>query len=279
LTNAPAQEAVLRQLDGFLDSDTVSPIKPLPQVEEVLDSLFSAADRQFLRSAISRQEGAFLCALASRPDVKATIEVGCANGISGLYICSGIFHKANPGHTAIDPFQSSEFQGRGVANIRRAGFDFFRLIEEPSETALPALVSCGARYDMALIDGLHTADQAMVDFYFLDRLLRVGGILVFDDVQSSAVNKVVRYTATYPNYKLIGTCARRGIQRRMINLLKQILSLGLWPVRKASETLCREFFDISLIHPEVLWSIDFCTMAAFEKTAEYQRDTEWYRGI
>jgi len=156
------------------------------QVDLVIEALFSAATHKFLRSAISREEGLFLQALASRPGVQTTIEVGCANGVSALYLCSGISSKENASHTAIDPFQSSEYQGRGIENVRRAGFDFFHLIEQPSEIALPTLLSNGARYDMALIDGLHTADQTLLDFYFLDRMIQVGGIIVFDDVNSPA---------------------------------------------------------------------------------------------
>ena len=58
-----------------------------------IDRLFANADRSFLRSAISQEEGTFLEALASRPEVRNTIEVGCANGISSIYICSGIQGK------------------------------------------------------------------------------------------------------------------------------------------------------------------------------------------
>ena len=99
-------------------------------------------------------------------------------------------------------------------------------------------------------------------------------------MNSSAVNKIVRYAATYPNYRVIATKGPRGIQRRMINCLKAVFSVGLWPARKLlGEEVCREFFDISLVHPEVLWTIDFCTMVAFQKTGEYERDTDWYKGI
>jgi predicted O-methyltransferase YrrM len=249
------------------------------EIDRVVEGLFSNADQDFLSSAISREEGRFLRELASRTDVRTTIEVGCANGISGMYICSGIAGKDAPSHTAIDPFQNSEFQGRGVNNIRRAGIEFFRLIEKPSEIALPELLSNGARFDLALIDGLHTADQTMVDFYYLDRLLRVGGILVFDDVNFPPVNKVARYVSTYPNYQLIATAGRRGGPRRIINLTKQMLGILLSPARRLFPGLFREFFDISLAYPEKLWNIDFHTMAAFQKTGEYWRDTNWYRGL
>lgn len=251
----------------------------LAQIDDVIDEAFSTGDRAFRSSAITREEGLFLRRLASGQQVKRTIEIGCANGISALYLCSGLLGKQGAAHTAIDPFQQTGFQGRGVENVRRAGIDFFGLIERPSEIALPALLQDGARYDLAFIDGLHTADQTMIDFYFLDRMLRVGGILVFDDVNSRAVNKVARYVSTYPNYRLVGTAGERGKQRQTINAVKAALSIAFWPVRKMSEKLFLEVFDVSLLDPKLLWSLDFHSMAAFEKTGECDRDTNWYRGI
>jgi len=251
-----------------------------PGISTIIDQLFQKADSRLLRSAISRQEGQFLEQLASRPDIRNTIEIGCANAISSLYICSGISAKDNPSHTAIDPFQTNHYRGRGIANVESAGFTFFHVIEQGSETALPGLLSKGKFYDLALIDGLHTADQTLVDFYYIDRLLKPGGVVVIDDVNATAVNKIVHYVSTYPNYRLIGTCGPRGVKRRILNIAKRILATALWPVRKAfGEALLREFFDISVVKPAHLWTIDFCTMAAFEKIAECARDTDWYEGI
>jgi predicted O-methyltransferase YrrM len=251
-----------------------------PQISDIIDQLFSTADRAFLRSVISREEGGFLAQLASRPNVRSTVEVGCGNGISSIYICSGIDGKPGAHHTAIDPFQSSHFAGRGVANVHRAGFSFFDVIEQPSEIALPGLLTGGRTFDMALIDGLHTADQTLLDFYYLDRMLAPGGVVAIDDVANRSVNKIVHYISTYPNYRLVGTSGGRGIRRRVINILKAGLATGLWPLRKlVGDETVREFWDNSVLQPEHLWTIDFCTMLAFEKTGECERDTDWYRGM
>ena len=101
-------------------------------------------------------------------------------------------------------FRAAAFRARGDQCVARAGFRFFELIEQPSEIVLPALLSAGKSYDMALIDGLHTADQTLLDFYYLDRMLRSGGILVIDDVAARAVNKPIRSTD-----RLLATSGRR----------------------------------------------------------------------
>lgn len=252
----------------------------LSQATATIDQLYANADHAFLISAITKREGEFLKALASRPDVHNTIEVGCANAISSIYICSGLAGKQDVHHIAIDPCQTSRFQGRGVANVRRAGFDFFEVIEAGSEEALPRLMAEGRTFDLGLIDGLHTADQTMVDFYYMDRIIRPGGIIVIDDVDMPAVNKITRYAATYGNYKLIGTSGKRYIRRKLVNISKQMLATALWPIRKlVGDVMMREFWDISLLHPEHIWTIDNCTMVAFEKSSEQTRDTVWYEGL
>lgn len=249
------------------------------QADAVIDSLFAGASQDFLQSAISRDESIFLRNLAAGPRIRRTVEVGCANGVSTISICAGLSGKQNVSHTAIDPFQITEYKSRGIENARRAGFDFVRLIDQPSGIALPALAMKGERFDLALIDGLHTADQTLIDFYYVDMMLQPGGIVVIDDVHSPAVSKIVHYIATYPNYRLIGTSGPRGTRRRIINIVKQLIAIPLWPAQKVfGEALCREFFDVSVLDPK-LWTIDSTTMSAFEKTGEFFRDTNWFRGL
>ena len=249
-------------------------------MDSIIADLFAKGDRLFQTSVVSREEGGFLRNLASSADISKTVEIGFANGISSLYLCSGIAAKANPSHTAIDPAQYSLFQGKGIANLKRAGFEFLRFLEAPSEVALPQLMQEGAVFDMALIDGWHTADQTMLDFYYVDRLVRPGGIVVIDDMTMPAVNKVVHYIARIPNYQLIGTSGRRGFRRRVINSVKAVASVPCWPLKKIfGETLMREFVDDGILHPSTLWTLDFCSMAAFRKTGEFERGTMWYEGM
>ena len=64
----------------------------------------------------------------------------------------------------------------------RTGFDFIIFKEELSEIALPSLLKeKEGRFDLIFIDGLHSYDQVMLDFYYANRLIRIGGFIVFDD--------------------------------------------------------------------------------------------------
>ena len=156
-----------------------------------------------LHSNILAEGGARISEFIRRHEISRTLEVGCAFGISSLYICEATSKQVSPHHIAIDPNQSTEWHNIGVRNLREAGFKFWELIEEPSEFALPDLLRRGVKVQLALIDGWHTFDKVMVDFFYIDRLLEDGGIVVFDDVNLAPVNRAVRYVSNYPNYRFL----------------------------------------------------------------------------
>jgi hypothetical protein len=45
----------------------------------------------------------------------------------------------------------------------------------------------------------------MVEFYYLNRMLRPNGVIVFHDADRRSVNRVVRHALTYPAYRVYGT--------------------------------------------------------------------------
>ncbi len=157
-----------------------------------------------LHSNIDRKECEFLKKILNEFKPINAIEIGCAYGISSLVICSMLENYNNSHHTIIDPHQSTQWNNIGVINLKRAGIDFFDLIELPSEIALPDLLSRGKSYDFGLIDGFHTFDHTLVDFFYLNRLIRVGGVIVIDDISWPSVNKFIRYILNnYPCYQPI----------------------------------------------------------------------------
>ena len=79
------------------------------------------------------------------------------------------------------------------------------MIEEGSEFALPKLLAEGRKFDFALIDSWHTFDHALLEFYFINRMLDLGGVVVFDDAQFPAVRRVIKYVSNYPAYRIVET--------------------------------------------------------------------------
>src|SRR6188474_3142436 len=113
------------------------------KAEELLKEIFEKklvydieGNKYNLDSNIDESEGEFLRTIIRNYKPRRTIEVGCAHGISSLYICSELEKIKKSHHTIIDAFQSSDFKNVGVSNLKKAGIDFFELIEVLSEIAL-----------------------------------------------------------------------------------------------------------------------------------------------
>src|SRR4051794_23462416 len=134
----------------------------------------------------------------------STLETGMAYGLSTLAICAVHEQRGEGSHVAIDPHQSRDWHGIGVLNLERAGLTArARVIEARSDEALPRLRDEGLRIDFALIDGLHLFDATLVDFFHADRMLDVGGVVVFHDTWMPAVAQAVAYVRANRAYEAI----------------------------------------------------------------------------
>ena len=185
-------------------------------VNSVLEELFtsgrvtsSAGEQRELDSNVDPTFGKVLYDLvAYDSEINRTLEVGMAYGISSLYIAQALLDsgREHVHHVAVDPFQSSQWASIGVTNLLSAGLsnkERFTLVEKESFRALPALVDEGRVVDMILLDGMHTFDYTLVDFFYADLLLRDGGILVLDDLQMPSVQRVKNYIETNRAYELV----------------------------------------------------------------------------
>ena len=126
---------------------------------------------------------------------KHTLEVGFAYGTSALAFAEHHQEMGNTGivHTILDPNQKGTGEGHwesiGIANLKRVGFGKqYKLIEESSATALPALLKKKKVWlDVALIDGWHLFDYTLLDIFYCLAMVRVGGVVIVDDKRMKAV--------------------------------------------------------------------------------------------
>jgi predicted O-methyltransferase YrrM len=155
-------------------------------------------------TSVPYETGALLYDVVFREGLDSTLEVGMAYGLSTLFICQAHRDKGSGRHTAIDPQQGSRFRAIGLANVRKAGLDgHLSFHEAPSFEVLPVLCRAGEVFDFAFIDGQHLFDYVLVDFFYIDKLLRVGGYVVFDDLWLPQVRKVVSFVLRNRGYQLI----------------------------------------------------------------------------
>lgn len=227
-----------------------------------------------LTSNIDINEGKFIWDLLNQNKFKSTIEIGCAEGVSSLFICDAI--KFNSGHhTIIDPNQSTQWGNAGIKALKKFGYINFDLLEQPSEFALPRLIEQMKKYDFGLIDGWHTFDQTIVDFFYLSRLVVKGGIIAIDDVSIPGVRRAVQFINNLPNFKFIG-----GINPLKISLKKEILEKGKsvmnFVTRPLGQRIQKEFLNFNVYDRPASKRLNF-SMIAFKKMGEDQRPWNWHR--
>ena len=190
-----------------------------------------------------------------------------------VHLCC--FGEKNSLHTIIDPFQQEQWKNIGITNLKRCNLTFYRFIKELSEIALPELLKNNEEFDFAFIDGWHTFDQALLDFFYINRMLKIGGTVVFDDTDLPSINRVVRYVTNYPNYVFIGNIGRNiTIKRKIFNIVKTPLTL----ISKAipeHKNLKHEIFSHTIIDSDRKLKLQ-SSMIAFKKIAEDKRAWDWY---
>src|ERR1700738_611928 len=111
---------------------------------------------------IAQEEGEFLQEIIRRQRPQVSVEVGCAYGISSLYICEALREVNAAKHIIIDPWQHASWQDIGIANLKRAGYaDIIDFHEVPSYQYLSRLTEEHVKIDFAFIDGNHVFDYVL----------------------------------------------------------------------------------------------------------------------
>lgn len=165
-----------------------------------------------LQSNVLADEAEFLARVVRAQKPVTTLEVGLAMGCSALAICDALGDTPGARHIVMDPRQNARplWGGIGLFNLERAGFTpRVEFMELPSHRALARLEDQGRRVQFAFIDGFHTFDHALVDFFLIDRLLEPGGLVAFDDADWPSVRRVVRFVATNRAYTVHAAMAPR----------------------------------------------------------------------
>ena len=132
---------------------------------------------------------------------KLVVEIGMAEGISTVVILSALDRVGEGTLISIDPYQSTNWRGIGLETVRRRGLqDRHRVIESFDYLALPQLLADGLRLDFAFIDGWHTFDYTLLDFFYIDKMMNLNGVVGFNDCGYPAVTKVLGYVMTHRAY-------------------------------------------------------------------------------
>ena len=216
-------------------------------------------------SETSKGQCEYLQELIRTKGFSQSLEIGFAYGTSTLAIVEEIA-KRNGRHTVIDKFQLEGWGGNGLDLVKQAGYaDNLEFIGKFCYSSLPELMTAGRRFDFAYIDSTKQLDWLLVDFFYIDKMMETGGIIVFDDATFPGIRKLLRYVSQFPNYRVH---SQYPANEPTAGLRKAAGNLRALPGGK------------KLLRPEIVVS-DYemglnGDCIALEKTGEDKRNWDWH---
>ncbi len=170
-------------------------------------------------SETSREQCEFIQGIINKYSLSSTIEIGFAYGLSALAIMEAVSGKGIR-HVVIDKFEISDWKGYGLALVEKAGYlSQLEFHEDYCYNVLPSLLKDGRKFDFAYIDSTKQFDWLLVNFFYLDKMLSIGGIIVFDDTDFPGIRKLLRLIAGYPSYRIIAKYPERLAKSRKQKLM------------------------------------------------------------
>jgi predicted O-methyltransferase YrrM len=140
---------------------------------------------------------------------------------TGSGLSTLVFLSLDPGAViSISPAPELHDRIRAEAVRREIALGPVRFVDDRSETALPLLALVEqVELDAALIDGNHGWPAVFVDFCYLNRMLRPGGLMFIDDVQIYAVAQLVCLLREQtPHYEFVSIDSKMATFRKGLNL-------------------------------------------------------------
>jgi predicted O-methyltransferase YrrM len=160
-------------------------------------------------SFVSRESCQLLYELVERSGARQGVEIGMAFAVSTVCLADALRGVAGAEARLIsfDPTQrhADSWNSAGLWQLERAGLlGVVELRDETSQRGLPKLVDSGFRCQIGFIDGWHTFDHTLIDFFYIDQMLDIGGHIVFDDTLYPAIQRVVQFVLANRNYEVAG---------------------------------------------------------------------------
>jgi predicted O-methyltransferase YrrM len=160
--------------------------------------------------AVPPERGRFLLEVCRAHGAASTLEVGMAWGLSTLHIFLALAENgiSAPHHVLMDPFQPTVYHNAALRALDELGLGAnVEFYPEPSGIVLPRLAAARRQFDLAFIDGDHRFDGVFIDLFYVDQLLKPGGIAVFDDMSWDGVYLACRFAETNYGYETVAELA------------------------------------------------------------------------
>lgn len=257
----------LRRL--YMESERVNPVLNRIYSEGIVES----ADGEILDVfpvAVKYDEGLALYNVVRYLNTPKTLEIGMAYAVATMFICQAHQENDSGQHTVYDPYQSTQWNSVGLLNLKRAGVDdLVRFYEAPSQQMLPELQKAGESFDFIFVDGAHLFDYAMLDLFYANELLNVGGYLMIHDLVIPSVRKALSFTLRNYQYEVTVEPERKPVSaskpwtRIASVFLQSPLEFQVWTLPFTSRQVD-------------LYARNYCLL---RKTGDVERQWDHYRAF
>lgn len=140
-------------------------------------------------------------------DGARTLETG-AGASSVVFAASGAFH------TVISPI-ADEHQAVCAWCMER-GIATDRLVFKAESSAEGDALRRSAELDVVFLDGRHSFPAPMVDWHYAANALRVGGVMILDDVPIPSVGLLHRFMSDDAGWAVLGGADNRAVAYRKL---------------------------------------------------------------
>jgi predicted O-methyltransferase YrrM len=212
-------------------------MKPESILNEVLETIFKTKKTKDLsgnirevNDMISRDEAFALFKMYKASDAKISLEVGLAHGVSALVFCQAHdeYISTEGVHYAVDPNQLTSYNSAAICALEKAGYlKHFKLLNGPSHLEIPELIKQNIKVDCAFIDGWHTFDYTLIDFFLIDKILKPSGYIAFHDTYGRAKQKVINFILTHRKYEIDNTLMNFSTES-----FYKVLKFFIWRIYK-----------------------------------------------
>jgi SPOR domain/Methyltransferase domain/PilZ domain len=179
-------------------------------------------------------QGSFLELLAGLLTSESlTLETGC--GLST--VCFAIIGSE---HICLSPFPREHDRIREYCRKHQISTERIRFLPMKSHVVLPSLDIGGRKLDFALIDGAHAFPEPILDYYYVNKHLKVGGLLAIDDLNITGIGILHKFLMTEPAYELVKVDGlKTGIYRKV--------GETHYPLDQCSQRFNRRYPDFSYL--------------------------------
>jgi hypothetical protein len=140
-----------------------------------------------------------------------TVAPGWATVETGLGVSTAAFALKDARHVCITPNEEEVARLTAYCAARAVSLDRVRFVVAPSQDALPGLAETD--FDFILIDGGHGFPVPFLDWFYLARRLKVGGLVMIDDTQLWTGKVLVDFLDREPGWAREATYARTCVFR------------------------------------------------------------------